>query len=177
LFRNLIAINDTRELLKSIMSNKKENQHFVPKFYLRNFSWEGNKGQVGVFNIKNNLFIPQARLKTQAYKKNYYGKDGYVEDELSKVESTCSILISKILSLGKPPDRLTNDHRSLLFFVMLSILRNPIHENTFNELTKKTYELIYPKATEEVREKMKGLIGIENTSTIGLSHIDYSGVN
>lgn len=53
------------------MPTDKKNQHYIPKFYLRNFSYDGNKNQIGVFNIFNNIYVQQAKLKTQG-SKNFF---------------------------------------------------------------------------------------------------------
>ncbi|WP_432416443.1 DUF4238 domain-containing protein [Pseudalgibacter alginicilyticus] len=36
-------------------NTEKANQHYVPKFYLRYFSYLGNQNQISVFNTKSNL--------------------------------------------------------------------------------------------------------------------------
>ena len=44
------------------MVTDKKNQHYVPKFYLRNFSFEDNKKQIGLFNLENE-FYSQFKIK------------------------------------------------------------------------------------------------------------------
>jgi hypothetical protein len=44
---------------------EKKNQHYIPKFYLRNFSYENNGKQIGVYNILNEIFVSKGKLKTQ----------------------------------------------------------------------------------------------------------------
>ncbi|MDA3844285.1 MAG: DUF4238 domain-containing protein, partial [Candidatus Kapabacteria bacterium] len=61
------------------MKTEKKNQHYIPKFYLRNFSYQRNNKQIGVYTLKNNLFIQTGKLKKQASKNFFYGSDGEVE--------------------------------------------------------------------------------------------------
>ena len=44
---------------------EKKNQHYIPKFYLRNFSYQNFGKQIGVYNLENKLYIPKAALKNQ----------------------------------------------------------------------------------------------------------------
>jgi len=77
---------------ETIMKTDKKNQHYVPKFYLRNFSFQNNKKQIGVFNIENEFYFLKAKLKTQGSKNFFYGSDGVIEDSLSLIEGELSIL-------------------------------------------------------------------------------------
>ena len=77
------------------MGNKK-NQHYVPKFYLRNFSNNGKN--VGLFMPEKNIYRNNASIKSVAYSPFLYGEDGIVEDLLSKIESRWASVIRKIIN-------------------------------------------------------------------------------
>lgn len=152
------------------MSSKKEDQHFVPKFYLRNFSYQGNKKQLGIFNIINEKYIQRGKLKTQGYKKHFYGKDGVVEEMLSEIEGYIAPVISSIISSKKPPTKQTSDHYTLLFFLLISIQRNISHERVTNELTDKMYKTVFSKG--KFKDEINNYsIGITNASSMGLSFL------
>lgn len=108
------------------MKTEKKNQHYIPKFYLRNFSYQGNQKQIGVFNIINEKFIQRAKLKTQGSKNFFYGEDGQIEDSLATIEGTLASAIKKIITTEQLPKKLTPDHLELLTFVTLTDFRNPV---------------------------------------------------
>lgn len=108
------------------MITDKKNQHYVPKFYLRNFSYENNKKQIGLFNVNNELYISKAVLKSQGSKNFFYGQDGMIEDNLSTIEGDLAIIIRQILNDKNVPRKNTKDHYRLLLFVTLTDLRNPM---------------------------------------------------
>jgi hypothetical protein len=107
------------------MNTDKKNQHYVPKFYLRNFSFENNKKQIGVFNVLNDRFIQTAKLKTQGSKNFYYGADGEVEDDLANIEGELAATIREMIDQQSPPTKNSKGHYGLLTFVALMDLRNP----------------------------------------------------
>jgi hypothetical protein len=111
------------------MNTDKKNQHYIPKFYLRNFSFCGNNKQIGLFNVNSGFFHQTAALKTQGSKNFFYGQDGMVENELSDVEAKLAPVIREIIQKGEIPDKKTNSHIDLLTFVGLTDLRNPIMMN------------------------------------------------
>lgn len=127
------------------MITEKKNQHYIPKFYLRNFSFEHNKKQIGVFNIFNECYIQKAKLKTQGSKNFFYGYDGKIEDRLAEIEGTLSQSIREIISTYILPNKNTNKHFDLLEFVSLTDSRNPVQiekmKQGFVEMEKRILEL------------------------------------
>ncbi|WP_193777996.1 DUF4238 domain-containing protein [Psychrobacter sp. FDAARGOS_221] len=122
------------------MNTDKKNQHYVPKFYLRNFSFENNRKQIGLFNLENECFIPKAKLKTQASKNFFYGRDGVIEDNLAGIEGRLSRLISGILVNNSLPRCNSQEHFDLLEFAVLTDMRTPTRlkqiQQINNELMK-----------------------------------------
>jgi len=108
------------------MNTDKKNQHYIPKFYLRNFSYQNNEKQIGIFNIHKNFFYPTSKLKTQGSKNFFYGYDGRIEDGLSKIEGKLSAIIRNIITDQKIPVKETEAYIKLLIFVGLTHLRNPV---------------------------------------------------
>lgn len=108
------------------MNTEKKNQHYIPKFYLRNFSFNNNQNQIGIFNLKNDFFYSTSKLKTQGSKNFFYGYDGLIEDTLSKMEGDISSTIKNILDNKTLPKKNSKEHVDLLVFVALTDLRNPM---------------------------------------------------
>jgi Protein of unknown function (DUF4238) len=109
------------------MITDKKNQHYIPKFYLRNFSFQNNKKQIGLFNITNEFLIKTAKLKTQGSKNFYYGSDGVIEDKLSNIETELARLIQSIITNRYIPLKSTTEHSILLLFVAVMEARNPVN--------------------------------------------------
>jgi hypothetical protein len=83
-----------------------DEHHFVPRFYLKNFSNNGDRASIQLYNHDVARFIPQASIKDQAREKFFYGKDNEVEKELGKLETAVGLLfhdpITKILPPAEP---------------------------------------------------------------------------
>ena len=105
---------------------KYEKQHYIPKFYLKNFSFQNNKKEIGIFNVHNKFFIQNGKLKSQCYKPFFYGRDGQLEKSLGDLENLASPTISEIVETGKLPVMGSEKHHTLLYFLILSEVRNPI---------------------------------------------------
>ena len=64
--------------------NDKRRQHYVPKFYLRNFS--ENKKSVGMYLLKENKIITHGSINDSLWKEYFYGEDAVVENKLAEYE-------------------------------------------------------------------------------------------
>ncbi|WP_229598116.1 DUF4238 domain-containing protein [Runella aurantiaca] len=98
----------------------------MSKFQLRNFSFQDNEKQIGLYNLKSSLFYPTATLDDQGYKKFFYGRDGKIEDELASIEGYFADLIKEIITTKSAPKKDSPMHLILLAFVGISHLRNPV---------------------------------------------------
>jgi hypothetical protein len=81
----------------------RKSHHYVPQFYLRRFSLGENGKTIGVYNHKNDRFIPVAAIRHQACENYLYGEDDDVESLLSKLESTAADLTGRMLKHFLPP--------------------------------------------------------------------------
>lgn len=100
----------------------KKNHHYVPQFYLRNFSDNGKN--IGMYRFKGEQYIQNASIKSVAYRKYLYGDDGQLEDILSFYESKWKVIIKKIIdnqSINKILDK--SEFSSLLQFISVSHVR------------------------------------------------------
>lgn len=105
---------------------EKKNQHYIPKFYLRKFSFKGNGKQIGLFNVSKEFFYPTATLKNQGSKDFFYGTDGIIEDGLSQMEGELADTLKQIIEDRKVPHKGSKSHANMLLFVALTHLRNPV---------------------------------------------------
>lgn len=144
----------------------KENQHYVPKFYLRFFSFENNGKQIGIFNKDTGYYFRTAKLKTQGSKKYLYGKDGIVEDFLGDIENHLSPILKNIIETEELPKIFSVTQVDILTFLILMDLRNPVRKKQFAKSTELMKERILYKSKnpkekiiQEIEEYQK-----ENTS-------------
>ena len=72
--------------------NENRRQHYVPKFYLRNFS--KNSKSVGLYRFKESKMIIDGSINDNLWKEYFYGDDAIVENELAKYEKKWNDIIS-----------------------------------------------------------------------------------
>lgn len=104
------------------MGNKKEPKtynHYVPKFYLKNFS--GNNS-IGLYNFDRKKFVDEAAIRKNGGRDFLYGKDNDLEDWFLNLEGKWARIINDILVYEKVPKNST-DYTYLLMFVYLSDVR------------------------------------------------------
>ncbi len=98
------------------MSNKKYN-HYVPKFYLANFS--GSNKCIDKCILSSQKIIRYASTKTTGGKDYLYGEDGSIEDSFTQLEGRWADIIRNIISAETVPSD-PEDYEYLLHFIVLS---------------------------------------------------------
>lgn len=69
--------------------------HYVPKFLLSQFA--RSEGYIDAYQFKKDRLRLGVKLKTQCKERDFYGKDGAIEDAFQKLESPASEIIGKIV--------------------------------------------------------------------------------
>jgi hypothetical protein len=119
--------------------NKKH--HFVPKFYLRNFS-EDEKS-IGIYNIRSGRTITQGNLSNQCYRDYFYGKAPEVEHALAGMEGSAAQVIKEIIAREAVPRPLSTEHIILSHFVVLQAARTGYEAEATAEATDKFFKTVY----------------------------------
>lgn len=101
------------------MSTKKYN-HYVPKFYLANFS--GSKDCIDKCLLSSQRIIRNAPTKSTGGKDYLYGKDGIIEDAFCEMEGHWATIIEKIITNEELPTD-SDSLQYLLYFIILSDAR------------------------------------------------------
>lgn len=114
-------------------ANEKINQHFVPQFYLRNFSNNINGKCISGYELKSKKFVENITIKETASKKYYYGEDGVVEDWFANLEGVWNRIVSKIIETDEIPDDI-DDYLHLLLLISLSEMRAFKFGNAVNKM-------------------------------------------
>jgi len=129
---------------------KRKNQHYVPRFYLKNFS--ASKKTIDIYNISNREIIIGAKLKTQCYEPYFYGKDGEIEKILSEIDEKASLIIRNVIAGTSVPQRFSAEHVNLLFYILAQMGRTKSAADEMN----KTADYIF-KETFRDHPKLKNL--------------------
>jgi hypothetical protein len=99
----------------------KNNHHFVPQSYLRNFSIE--RDAICLINIKRAHAVPTARIAGQCSRWKFHGETDELEDALGDLEQAVAPIMRSIISGGPFPASGTDAHLYLLFFLATQRLR------------------------------------------------------
>lgn len=126
------------------MSNNKEH-HYVPQFYLKNFSIDSEKKNISVFNIKSQKYVEKALIRYQTRKAYFYGKDLEIEKIMQKLENEASYLFKEIISKVKLPTISSHERFILLRFILISKERTLLSAEQINEMIDMTIKQIWRK--------------------------------
>lgn len=110
---------------------------FIVRYRLQLFSVNKNDSQIGLFLLKNQLFIKAAPIKTQARLKYFYGEDGFLEDELSKLETQVAPYLKQIIKTNTLPRKNEIMYLQLLTFCLVMANRTNDAAEQVKELTDK----------------------------------------
>lgn len=99
----------------------KVNHHFVPQFYLKNFS--DDKKSIGMFLSQRQLYVKKASIRKQAFKKNLYGQNADIENLLMEIEGVAAKCIRNILNSFQLPSKGSSEYELICLFLLLSEAR------------------------------------------------------
>lgn len=104
-------------------------QHYVPQFYLRNFS-DKIKKSIGLFRFQNRKFIRNASIKKIAYRIHYYDEDNTVEGFLAKEEKKWKEILDIFLGVNVTEETIKtiesngeNLYEDLILFLSITAAR------------------------------------------------------
>jgi hypothetical protein len=130
-------------------------QHFNPKFYLRNFAADKKRKSIRLFNIASAMYVPRASIKAQCARPYYYGKDLKLEKGLGLLETAVAPLFRRMIVDLKLPARRTPDHGLLGQFIAVQHARTQAHEMQTNELADKFGKLmVRPRLEPKLAEAL-----------------------
>jgi hypothetical protein len=124
---------------------KTARHHFVPRFYLGRFSIDGKGKAIGVFNVHSKIYVPSGKLKTQAYRPDFYGKTAEVEQALAALEGRAASILRMIDASGRMPVRYSEPHESFLMYVYFQARRTEAAAIEHNEMIDKVWKRVFGK--------------------------------
>jgi len=113
---------------------EKKKQHYVPKFYLKFFSIEGNKTHLKIYNKINHKIIQKGNLKGQAQENYFYGEDLALENFFGEIEAESSAIFHEIVKTGILPKKNSKEHQYTWIFLLLQAYRTPTQAKEMNEM-------------------------------------------
>jgi Protein of unknown function (DUF4238) len=137
------------------MVTEKEKQHYVPKFFLRRFSCFGDDKTIGIYRPKNGLFVASGPLRSQAYRRYFYGKDGVLENQLSQVEGVSAEVLRQIAVRKEQFGPGTLHHHGALVHLLLSDARTPAHVERLQQQLNSAHAVAFAGVEKLPREAKK----------------------
>lgn len=153
------------------MADKKK-QHYIPKFYMRNFT--DNKNSISTLNIETEKYISDASIKNMFQKPNFYGEDKKLETFLDiEIEREASKIIHEIIEKKKiPTDKASKKYQRLITFVVLCEGRNLKSADSYNKFIDYTLkELLRHDPSFDDYNLDKFEIGIDNSPALNVDAI------
>ena len=117
-----------------------KNQHYVPQFYLRNFSEDGCG--IRAFNLSSGKTIPHAKLKCQCSKDYFYGEDGTLESALGGMETAFSQTFRNCINLKQKECISDEDFNVLTMFVAVQYLRTKKMIGIMEQFGRQSYKAL-----------------------------------
>lgn len=129
-------------------------QHYVPQFYLRNFSKDGKTIGCGYVDAEKPLVIENAPIKSQAAEDYFYTKDTRLETAFSRIEDSAREIIHKIVTSEGALSCKEKDY--LKQFICFQRLRTPFLANHFESEMNKMFNHFNGTEDGEKRVELQG---------------------
>lgn len=147
---------------------RKRQHHFVPQFYLRQFSADGRS--ISLFNFRRGVLIERASIRKQCARRDYYGFAEGAEDSLAELEGEAAKIIREIRYSRKLPGPGTTDWQNLLGFVAIQKARTTRAGNSSNHVTDYLAKLsLQGQPIAESVDLEKYVIGHKHPTQVPLS--------
>ena len=111
-------------------------QHFVPKFYLRNFSNNGKS--IGSYVFSNHKYIADAPIRKICGRDYLYGEDLEIEKWFANLEGIWATIIKRIINESTLSIN-DEEYTYLLMLIYLSEARTGFHADTFVDFQEKQF--------------------------------------
>ena len=121
---------------------KKKRQHFVPRFYLRNFSFAADE-RTNLIHVDRLESIPQVGIKGQCAEDYFYGKDPTVENALQEMEAVTATVIRTCIGRQRLPAAGSGDDFAFRTFVCLQRGRTRSQAENSEALFDKAMKTVY----------------------------------
>ncbi|MBI3605550.1 MAG: DUF4238 domain-containing protein [Nitrospirae bacterium] len=148
--------------------NKKH--HYVPRFYLRNFSSDQDRNFIGLINLKHNLFVSPAAINGQCYRNYFYGHQAKIEKAIGDIERRTAFLFRSALDNDVTPERDSPEHCILIYYLAIQFGRTEVAEEKIKELGDKLFKYMLESERPDVGPLDKIKIGCRDAVLQSLTH-------
>lgn len=146
-----------------------KSHHYVPRFYLKNFSQTGKS--IDLFNVASSRLIEGAPIKGQCCRDYFYGKNIESEKSLAAAEGQIAELFRTINREVRLPNPFTAGHLLLCFHVVTQAYRTQYAADTLNELVDGMMRQVMKhdrRVTPDMLDKVR--FGYDDPALIALAH-------
>ena len=121
------------------MSQQKK-QHYVPVFYLKEFSPDGKR--INLWNIRSKKKRLSVGLKGQCQKNFFYGDDRILEEKLGDIESRTSKVLKDVADKNRLPSIWHHDYKVLMRYILTQHLRTAYASEVMIDQTKQLKDFL-----------------------------------
>ena len=147
-----------------------KNHHYVPQFYLRNFSTDENQVPIRMYHLAQGKFAVTS-IENIASKKYLYGEDNEIEDHLAQLEGEVSNIFKQWMHHIVPPWSYTEELTKVKMFVLVQIFRTIKAGDDFDQASTEGMRAIW-KAMGNAPEEIDDLhIKHENPTLLTLTSL------
>ena len=153
---------------------KKKKQHFVPQFYLKNYSFQNDSRSIGICALDSGRYIQRGNLRNQAYSDYFYGENAVLENAFALLEGSVSSILSQIISDRKIPPRESREYFHLLTFIISLSQRTRYAADAVNEMANQMLKIAYKDDSRINKYFDKFNIVTKDAPNLALSALDRS---
>ena len=161
--------------------SEKKRQHFVPKFYLRQFSPDisvrvRDRKTINILNLRRGQLIRNVGLKEQCYRDFFYGRDRVRENQFAELEGFTQPVIGRIVANRQLPEYGNVDHLVMVLFAHAQAFRTEQAARRIEETDDKVNAEIMRMENASDQAKLRALVTHDNhvNAALGYSQKHYS---
>lgn len=133
--------------------SKTKNQHYVPQFYLRNFS--SNSKSINFLNLSTGRIVLGDSIKNQCSEDYFYGKTIPIEKAFGEIETNSGALLKKMIKDNYIPSAKTQEHSILQLFIVTLHSRTKYKADEMVDKMGKSVLELHPDVDKNLLDKVE----------------------
>lgn len=143
-------------------------QHYVPKWYQRNFSSDSDKGHIWIYDVNSKKLIQQSINET-AQERNFYIQGGQFEQFLNPIEDRTSKSINKLIEENSVEKLDGKTYNNILEFILLQLARTKSEK----EIVLSYIPAYFDQSIKSRLDLLDLSYDIEDIEKFYIGHINY----
>jgi Protein of unknown function (DUF4238) len=149
-----------------VPANKRH--HYVPAFYLRRFSTDGNS--INLYNVPSSGRVLRAKLRRQCYRNYFYGTDPTYERALAGAEAEIAELFREIDRRLDVPPPYSDAHGALALHFAMQESRTRYAADAVDEMHDKLIQrLMGPTMAAKGIDLSRFTVGLKDPARVSMS--------